>query len=279
MVMDIEIEGAFRRLNMCTCGREFFKAAFKCAPYYYANALFALVNNRADDLCAYSKFARRIDLKSASKVFDRLMEGFCEETESGICLKNILYGFHRFAEMLETTIDGYDSYEAGTRKFRKNQDMRCNNLYRPFKTWENDERRLPESGIEVEKEYIEILFSKTAAVADSFFCYKHCKRPRHEIFYPCCLKKIVEDQKMWDNVEMLVESVFRAVPSLNFYFQFENYGKFWDWQLRNSFWREFSEEEFESYKTFTLPKVVREDFMRTVNAPKYCQGKAIKCWK
>jgi hypothetical protein len=276
LVVEREFSAGFRKLNMCTCGREFFKAAFKCAPYYYANALFALVDNDEDDITFYGKFTRNVDLKSTSKVFDRLMEGFCAETGSGLCLSTILNAIGKMGEMFETTIDDYDSYDEGTRKFRKSQEKRCDALFGPLRAWEKDDRRLPNSG--QEEEYMEILFNKTAAVANSFYCDKSCKKTRN-VFYPCCLKKIVEDRKMWENVEKAVESVFRVVPAMNYYFQYKNYSKFWNWKLYAYFWHEYTEEEFANFKTFSLPKVVRKAFLKTINGPKYCKGKLIRCNK
>ena len=279
-LVEEEVSAMFTDVKMCTCGREFFKAAFRCAPYYYANVLFAAWDNDEDDIYQQQKFMRNVDLKSLSKVVDRLLEGLCVETRSerpdvtegedtGLCVSSILNSVAQLGGMLETTIDDYDRYDEGDRKFQKSQEKRCDALFGPLKTWEQDNRELPDAGHE--NEYMEILFSKTAAVANSFYCDKSCKKTRGT-FYPCCLMTILEDRKLWNNVEKVTESVFRVVPAMNYHFQYKGFYQLWGY-----FWYDYTEETFENWKTWTLPDNVRELFMRTINGPKYCPRKIIKC--
>jgi hypothetical protein len=266
------LSDAFQELNMCKCGREFFKAVFKCAPYYHANALFALVDNDEDSIVSYGKVARNIDTRSASKFFDRLMDGLCTETSDGICLDSIINMLEEVAGMAITTMENYDAYEEGDRKFQKSQEKRCDALYGPIKAWDKDDRD-PDYA-DGDEEWWEIILSKTADVANNFYCEKKCKKSRGPV-YPCCMRRMMEDTKMFDNVARVIESIYKVIPATDYSFKWYGF-----YELAYDFHEySYDKEEMARIMSWKVPENLRDLLMRTVHAAKYCDGKMLRCSK
>lgn len=269
-VVHRELSVAFEKLNMCTCGREFLKALFKCAPFYNGNALFALVGDNEDSIVAYGRAARHLDLKSASKFFDKLMAGVCAKSESGMCLNSIFNGFEELTELLETTVKGYEDYDDGDRKYQKSQEKRCDALFGPIRAWSEDDR---ETWRYDGEEYWDLTFNKTAAVTKALYCEKRCKKTRGAL-YPCCLKKMLEDDKMFDNVAKVIESVYKIIPALDGNFEWSGF-----YELDYYFAREYSKEELANIMAWEISERTRDTFMRTVHGARYCEGKTVRCSK
>jgi hypothetical protein len=260
---------AFEKLNMCTCGREFFKAVLKAAPYYHANVFIGLADEYT--VVAYGRLMRNLDLKSLSKFFDRLMGGLCAESSNGMCLDSIFNGFEELADLLMTTVEDYEAYEDGDLKYRKSQEKRCDALFGPIRTWMNDDRVLEWEDDELG--VWEVILNKTAAVTNTFYCQKRCRKTRGSM-YPCCLRKMMDDEKMFDNVARVVESWYKIVPSLDWDFRWDGF-----YEIDDYFLKDFPEEKTTEMMNWTVPDKIREALMRTVHGAKYCEGKTVRCTK
>lgn len=267
-----EFSTAFEKLDMCTCGREFFKALFKCAPFYNANALFAATDNYEDDIVAFGKIARNVDLKSAGRFFDRLLAGVCEETSSGICLNSIFNVLEEIVEMGVNTVEDFDDYDSGDRKYQKNQEKRCDAMFSSYRAWEKDGRD-PSDFDGLSEEFWQVALNMTAKTTNAFYCEKKCKKDRGAL-YPCCLRRMLEDEKMFDNVQRVIESVYKIIPAMDSDFEWDGF-----YDLDYDFEREWSAQELEERASWTVPANLRDAFMRTLHAAKYCEGKIIRCSK
>ena len=272
-VVNREILAAFEKLDMCTCGRHFFKAAFKCAPYWQANALFAVTNNNGEWMMSYYKLMRNVDVKSFSKAFDRVLDGLCEESSHGICINSIINGLEKMLDLVTTTMEDFEDYDDGNRDFQKSQEKRCDALYGPLRAWTKDDRDLDEYHFQSE-ERVELLVNKTAAVSKAFYCKRGCKNDESRTaMYPCCWRKMLEDKKLFDNLALAVESLYKIVPALSRYFEWVFY------ELDDYFYYSYSREELEEHINWTVPKRIRDGVMRTLHAAKYCDGKILRCSK
>jgi len=265
-----EVSEVFEKLDMCTCGREFLKAAFKCAPFYSGNALFT--DDNEDLVIAYGRVMRNVDVKSAAKVFDRLMTGLCAESSSGLCVDSIFNGLEELADMIMNTVDDYEDYDDGDRKYQKSQEKRCDAVFASTRAWNKDE------GVDGEpysEETWEELLNVTSAVTGAFYCEKKCKKSRG-VMYPCCLRRMLDDDKMFDNVVRVVESVFKILPAMNYNFEWSGF-----YEMDSSFYRhEYSREDLAEIMAWTVSDRLRDAFMRTIHPAKYCEGKQLlRCSK
>ncbi|KAL5271212.1 hypothetical protein ACHWQZ_G001751 [Mnemiopsis leidyi] len=259
-----EVLAAFEELDMCTCGRQFFRAAFKCAPYWHANALYAVTGNNGDDMMNYYKVLRTVDVKSFAKAFDRLLTGFCEESSHGMCINSIIYGAGEMLELVITTMREFQSYNDGDRNFQKSQEKRCDAVFGLIRAW-NFEYFGPD-------ERIELLFNKTAAASRAFYCKRGCKNDASRTaMYPCCLRKMLEDKKLFQNIITAAESVYRGIPAMSNCFVWEFY------ELSDYFYECFSREDLAEQLNWTVSERMRDAVMRTLHAAKYCDGKLLRC--
>jgi len=259
-----EVSTAFEKLYVCTCGREFFKATFKCAPFYYANALsFAIPSNY--NLANFGRIARSVDAKSAGRFFDRLLAGVCEETSSGICLNSILSSLEELVEMGVNTVEDFDDYDNGDRKHQKKQEKRCDAMFGPYRAWVKDGRDPTDFSLG-EEQFWEVMLNMTAKTTNALYCEKKCKKDRG-VLYPCCLRRMLEDQKLFDNVEKVIESVYKLIPIFDI-----QYNSFYGIDTMS-----INLEEIEEIASWTVPANLRDAFMRTLHAAKYCEGKIVQC--
>jgi len=267
------LSSVFEKLNMCTCGREFFTALFKCAPFYNGNALFALTDNDEDSIVGYGKLMRNVDVKAASRIIDRLMTGVCAESSSGMCLNSIFNGLEKLAELGQNTLNSFEDYNGGDRKFQKSQEKRCDALFSSVRAWTKDDREIDYHEGE---ERWELIFNKTSAVPKAFYCDKRCKKDAtRSAMYPCCLRQMLEDDKLFNNVEKLIESIYKVVPAMSSSYEWDGF-----YELDGSFYRyDYSRDELDDILAWKVPKRIRDAFMRTIHAAKYCEGKLVRCSK
>ena len=263
-VVNREILVAFENLDMCTCGRQFFKAAFKCAPYWQANGFYDLTE--APSILSYYKFAWNIDVKSFSNVFDRLLAGFCKKSSHGMCINSIINGLEKMMELVSTTIEDYEDYDDGNRDFQKSQEKRCDALFGPIRAWTKDDRDWDYFEAE---EQIELALNKTAAVTKAFYCKRGCRNDESRTaMYPCCLRKMLEDKKLFDDIAKAGESLYKVTPPINLYEM-----DYWAYII---YLYDFK-EELQKRANWTVPARIRDAVMRTVHAAKYCDGKILGC--
>ena len=268
-VVNREILAGFQKLDMCTCSRQFFKATFKCAPYWQANALFAVTNNNGDWMMSYYKLMRNIDVKSFSKAFDRVLAGLCEESSHGMCINSIFNGLEKMLDLVTTTMEDFEDYDDGNKDFQKSQEKRCDALYGPLRAWTKDDRDLDYFEGE---DQIELVLNKTAAVSKAFYCKRGCKNDESRTaMYPCCWRKMLEDKKLFDSFALAVESLYRVMPAMSRDFEWVFY------ELDDYFYYSYSREELEEHMNWTVPKRIRDAVMRTLHAAKYCDGKILRC--
>ena len=266
-VVNREILAAFEKLGMCTCGRQFFKAAFKCAPYCQANALYDLLTE-ANSILSYYRFAWNIDVKSFSKVFDRLLAGFCEESSHGMCINSIINGLDKMMVLVTNTMKDYEDYDDGNRDFQKRQEKRCDALFGPIRAWTKDDSDLDYFDFEGE-EQIEFVLNKTAAVSKAFYCKRSCRNDESRTaMYPCCLRKMLEDKKLFDSIAKAGESLYKVTPPIDL-----DEMNFWAYA---GYLYQFK-EELQKRANWTVPARIRDAVMRTVHAAKYCDGNILKC--
>jgi hypothetical protein len=84
----------------------------------------------------------------------------------------------------------------------------------------------------------------------------------------------MEDQKMFDNAARVIESIYHLIPATSYAFEWEGF-----YELDSYFRREYPDEELQRILAWTIPDQIRDAFMRTVHAAKYCGGKTVKCSK
>ena len=269
-VVNREILAAFEKLDMCTCGRQFFKAAFKCAPYWHANALNTITDDDGDSMMNYYKLMWNIDVKSFSRVFDRLLAGLCEESSHGMCINSIVNGLEKMLDLVNTTMEEYEDYDDGNRDFQKRQEKRCDALFGPIRAWTKDDRDLDYFEGE---DQIELILNKTAAVSKAFYCKRGCRNDESRTaMYPCCWRKMLEDKKLFDNIVQAGESLYKVIPAMSSDFEWYFY------ELDSYFYRyTISREDLEERMNWTVPKKFRDAVMRTLHAAKYCDGKILRC--
>ena len=218
--------------------------------------------------------ARNVDLKSASRFFDRLMTGLCAPSSSGRCLDSIFDGFLELTDMVENTMDQYDDYDDGDRKYQKSLEKRCDNMFASLRGWQKGMEKLDQynfdSDWEQDETTIELFFNSTAAATKGFYCVKGCRKDStREAMYPCCMRRMLEDEKMWDNAVRVIESVYRVLPAI---------GRNFEWITLYEFHSyDYSKEELADIQAWTVSERFRNSFMRTVHAAKYCEGKIVKC--
>jgi len=262
-IVGAELSRGFEELNFCTCGREFFRAIFKSAPFYNANALVNMMDGYGY-VGVYQKYMRRLDIKSAGKVFDQLMAGVCASGSEGMCLNDIVDVFGELAKMYNTTAQDYGNWDnADTRKLQRKEEKRCDAFFGLVNAWgkAGDYRYDDLSPMDGEL-FWNTLFLKLGAASNAVYCNTKCRKEVTRL-YPCCLRKMLENDKIWDNVVNFVDSFHLLYPVMD--------GRY-DLQY-------FHEEDmFEEWASWTVPEELRETFMRFVHAAKYCEGKNPKCY-
>jgi len=272
-VISREILDGFRDLNVCTCGREFMKAVFKSAPYWHANALNAVTGNDEEDMISYYKAVRNVDVKTISKVFDRVLAGLCEESSHGMCINSVINGMEEMLDLVTNTMEDYEDYDDNDddRSYQKSQERRCDALFGPIRTWTQDDRDMDYYEGE---ELFQLLFEKTSDVSKAFYCQKGCKKDvSRTAMYPCCWRRMMEDKNLFDNIVKFTESIYRAHPSFDDDWEW-NFYELDDYYFRYS---DFTREDLEEIGSWTLPEGIREKVIRTLHAAKYCDGRTVRC--
>jgi hypothetical protein len=88
------------------------------------------------------------------------------------------------------------------------------------------------------------------------------------------MRRMMEDEKMFDNLTRVIESFHRVFPALNWSFEWMGF-----YSLSTRFERYFPQEELEQYLAWTVPDHIRDKLMRTFHAAKYCPGQLVRCSK
>merc|ERR1712176_460875 len=257
-----ELSAVFKETEMCTCGKKFIKAASKCAPSYYGNAMFEDMGGESYGLVNFATAMRNIDFDAASKAATLLMDHLCEETSSGKCIDSIVEVAAKAGDFYETTFiyDTYNAYEAiqsGDEEAMIDIMKKCDNLlYFYVHSFEKPTEKP---------------FDKYAMHAKNFYCDEYCKEGRGN-FYPCCMRKMFGDKKMWDNVAKVIESIYKMGELLDeLSWQREN-GEIYSYYM--------SEEDRQQYDwlmKWKVPKEQREGFLKFIGAANYCEGGKVEC--
>lgn len=262
-----EMSAYFDDLNVCKCGKEFFQALFRAAPFYNGNWLAYSYQYNEEDMVKMQRVLRMLDFKALTKFTDRLMDGLCAETRSGRCLNSIFAGFEEIAEMVENTIADYEDYDDGDKKYKKKQEKRCDAFFGPMKTWGDSDVEL-DDGIDNGEDGWDNIFERTSAFMNSLYCDKSCKKDRKSgSLYPCCMQEMLQDKKLFKELEKFIVSVYRAVPATSL--EYEGFAKLYHYFE--------SDYDLEAIMAWTIPEKIKEEFFKTIHAAKYCPGRTMRC--
>ena len=261
--LSAEISALFEKLEMCTCGKKFIKAVINSSPYYFSNAFFDLNDNEAIRLSRVQIALRNLDTDALRRTASRLLDHLCAKTNSGMCINSIakvagrvgnfwentfVYDIHNFWE----TMEGGDE-EGGIEIMKK-----CDTFWYVFQN--------------VESEYsgsVAETFYNLGRYTNAFFCDEYCQEKRGT-FYPCCMQKMLNDKKMWDNLHKAIESYYRVWEALYF---------IWDRGYVPSFWTPpeyYPDEDWENYIKKN-GKMIRKVFLRFIDGAKYCKSGRVEC--
>ena len=267
-VVHQELKLIFVNHDFCKCGREIFKAFFKCAKFYNGNIM--RVNLDCYDLPAFQTSLRNYDLESMSMLADKLLVGMCEKSrknKSNICLDNIFEALKEVADMVEGTINEYNAYEEGTTREKRILEEKCDRLFGPLRAW-NDAKV---ENIELEYDYFmhseegwAQLFNKTQAFMENLYCKWPCKKDRGTL-YPCCFKRLLSDESIYPLIEKVILSIVR-LPSTDEH-EWEGFGRM----------RLTLAENVKRAMSYTIPEEIKDSFRRTVQAAKFCSGRTLRC--
>jgi len=281
-VFSREIQAVFDSYDLCTCGSEFVNAFLGCAEFYNGNVLHSLVDSC--DIPNIQLVLRSLDLKSLKKFLDGMIDGMCQETGQGRCYNDIFAVIEEVGKMADNTIENYDEYYSGdpddrhrvdavTQNFQKEQDKRCDNFLGATTKWfdwrDNNDDDLDDLYYDGPSEdLIEAALDAGSEVMNALYCDKKCRNVVGRKLYPCCLKRLLNDKKMFDSLENVILSVRNTIPVFDIWWDgFEN--KLYEYRIENR-----------HYFDYEIPRELRKAFMETIHPAKYCDdkgGKSPKC--
>ena len=251
--------------DLCKCGRELFRALFKCAKFYDGN--YMKVQMGCYDSREVQTWLRNLDLESASMVVDKLLHGMCEKSKKGksqTCFDSVFEPLKEVASMVDATLEEHNAYTKGTEKQKQRYEENCDMLFGPLKAWDEA----------ASAEYFEFessesgwrqLFEKSSAFMENLYCKWPCKSGRGTL-YPCCLKRILSDESIYSHLEKLIYSIYR-IPSTTSHWVTVEFAKLENW---------FS-SDLDNYLNYKIPEDIKEKFRSTIHPAKFCSGRTFRC--
>jgi hypothetical protein len=265
-----ELSNLFKELDMCTCGKKFLKAASNCLPFYFTNALFEMNGEDPDLIVASEVLLRHVDMEATGKVATLLIDHLCEKTDSGMCINSIATVAGRVGELWENTFV-YDLYDYWSLIWNGADEKFLIEVWEKCDTFFNILTNIAMIDHPVEDGY-EGQFKDFALYTNGFFCDEYCQQKRG-IFYPCCMKDLLRDKKMWDNLQKVVESYVRIYEMINTIYG-RGYVSSQYLPVENRPGPGGPEFEKEIKKR---GKRIRKAFLRWIDAAKTCKDGEVQC--
>ena len=217
--------------------------------FYDANVLYNTLS--ADNILYIKRALRNIDHGSLKRLLQRTMTHFCAETKRGLCLDDMMESLTFVAKNVDNTMDRYEEFDDLSETDRQKKKLRsqCDNYFDLVEA-SDDMEDLFEYDV---KRYLEA-YSQLSSMA---YCKKNCKAEISKM-YSCCLKKALDDKKLYKYGEDF------AVSFISFYSIMGNY--------YSHFESEYIEDMREIYKkTRTLALEYRELVQKSMLPAKFCR--------
>jgi len=261
--LEKELSALFKELDMCTCGKKFLKAATKCAPYYFTNALFESNSEDPMPIALTQLILRNIDAEAAGKFATLLLDHLCEKTSSGTCVNSIAKVAGRVGQLWENSFV-YDIHDFISKARNGADEEVLNDIMKKCDT-------LFYIATNVDPDYADGYdehFNELAKYTKAFFCDEYCQEKRGT-FYPCCMKDLLRDKKMWNNLHEVIESAVRIATVTE---------EIWYDNIVPSFYvPEYRpDQEYEEWIQ-EGGKRIRKAILRWIDAAKTCREGEVQC--
>jgi len=285
-VINGELASLFESYDFCTCSGEFLKALFGCAKFFNGNILHSQMDSC--DIPNLQLGLRNLDLDALNKFFNKLIGGMCEETSSGKCYNDLFSSVQHLAGLADNTLadSNYQRYygenrweynrgtgrygtvdpplsEEETARFKNRMKKnKCNNLFRVIDTAIDEADHEFATNVGEDEDGWRSFFDGTQNIMSSLYCDRKCKTEIGENLYPCCLKDMLNNKKMFDHLEAFILSIYKT-PDIDLWWDgFEHsLGNYYDHR-----WN------------YTIPEDLRTSFMKTIHPAKYCEARNPTCF-
>ena len=173
---------------VCPCHVELMDWLVESGRFYDANVLYNTLS--ADDILNIKRVLRNIDHGSLKRLLQRTMTHFCAEIKRGPCLDDMMESLTFVAKNVDNTMDRYEEFDGLSETDRQKKKLRsqCDNYFDLVEA-SDDMEDLFEYDVKRDLEVYSQLFSMV-------YCKKNCKAEISKM-YPCCLKKALDDKKLY----------------------------------------------------------------------------------